>query len=219
MNVLLDLDGTLTDPKQGIVGSIQHALRSLGRDAPEESALLKYIGPPLREIFRELLGEDGDTEQAVVAYRERFVAIGMYQNAVYADIPEALQLLRERGARLFVATSKPQVYAQRILDHFGLNQYFDEVYGSELDGQRADKVDLIAHVLSVSRLDRTHTMMIGDRHHDVVGAIANGVRALGVLWGYGSREELSGAGAEALLETPGELGCLAFNKATRPLES
>ncbi len=140
MNVLLDLDGTLTDPKKGIVGSIQHALRSMGRDAPEESALLMYIGPPLRVIFRELLGEDGDTEQAVVAYRERFVASGMFENSVYPEIPEALKTLRQRGARLFIATSKPQIYAQRILDHFGLSHYFDEVYGSELDGQPAEKV-------------------------------------------------------------------------------
>src|SRR5690242_8429967 len=137
MNVLLDLDGTLTDSRKGIVGCIQHALRSLGHDAPEESALLRYIGPPLQTTFRDLLpmNKDSDTERAIAAYRERFVTIGMFENSVYADIPEALELLQARGARLFVATSKPKVYAQRILDHFELSRYFDEVYGSELDGQ------------------------------------------------------------------------------------
>lgn len=219
MNVLLDLDGTLTDPRRGIVACIQHALRSLGHDAPEESALLRYIGPPLQAAFRELLPLDSQSddgsgcERAIAAYRERFVAVGMFENSVYAGIPAALELLRDRGARLFVATSKPKVYAERILDHFELSRYFDEIYGSELDGRRADKGDLIAHVLSSSRLQREHTAMVGDRHHDAVGALANGVRAVGVLWGYGSREELSNAGAETFLEAPSELGRLAFNAA------
>jgi phosphoglycolate phosphatase len=211
MNVLLDLDGTLTDPRKGIVACIQHALRSLGHDVPEESALLRYIGPPLQTAFRELLPLDhgSESEQAIAAYRERFVAVGMFENSVYAGVPAALESLRDRGARLFVATSKPRIYAKRILDHFELSHFFEETYGSELDGRRADKGDLIAHALSSSQLDRADTAMVGDRHHDVAGALANGVRAVGVLWGYGSREELSSAGAHTLLESPSELGHLA----------
>jgi phosphoglycolate phosphatase len=216
MNVLLDLDGTLTDSRKGIVRCMQHALRSLGYAAPEESALLKYIGPPLSATFRELLPvhKYSDTERAIAAYRERFVAVGMYENSVYEDIPEALKMLRSRGARLFVATSKPKAYAQRILDHFELSHYFDGIYGSELDGQRAVKADLIAHVLSQANLHRMHTTMVGDRSHDAVGAIASGVRAVGVLWGYGSRDELSIAGAKTLLEAPSELGHIDLDNAS-----
>jgi phosphoglycolate phosphatase len=212
MNVLLDLDGTLTDSKRGIIACIQHALRSLGREAPDESTLLKYVGPPLHASFLELLRTDktSEADRALAAYRERFVAVGMFENDVYPQIPEALQSLRERGARLFVATSKPRVYAERILDHFQLSHYFDAIHGSELNGRLTDKVDLIAHALSASNLTHSQTTMIGDRHHDAVGAISNGVGIVGVLWGYGSRDELSNAGVERFLEAPHELGRVAF---------
>jgi phosphoglycolate phosphatase len=214
MNVLIDLDGTLTDSRPGIVASIQHALRALGHDAPHESALQKYIGPPLHAAFRELLpvNQDSDVARAIAAYRERYVAIGMFENAVYSGVLEALKLLRNRGARLFVATSKPQVFAQRILEHFELSHFFDKIYGSELDGQRTDKIDLISYLLAKSQLQKSETVMVGDRHHDIVGAMTNGVRAVGVLWGYGSRAELLGAGAQALLEAPSELGRMALNQ-------
>jgi len=215
VNVLVDLDGTLTDSRPGIVACIQHALGTLGYAVPEASALVKYVGPPLHAAFRELLPDHDDAyaHRALAAYRERFTAIGMFENSVYAGIPPALELLRNRGARLFVATSKPRVFAQRILDHFELKNYFDAVYGSELDGRLTDKVDLIAYVLSSAQLQPTHTTMVGDRLHDVVGAIKNGVRPVGVLWGYGSREELLSAGAATLLNAPSELGHLAFNDA------
>jgi phosphoglycolate phosphatase len=215
MNVLIDLDGTITDSRKGIVGCIQHALRSLGHDAPDESSLLRYIGPPLHAAFRELLPvkNESDIERAIAAYRERYVDVGMFENSVYEGIPEALETLRDRGARLFVATSKPEIFAQRILDHFELSRHFEKIYGSELDGRRTDKIDLITHVLSQAQLDRSRTIMIGDRHHDVVGAIANRIRALGALWGYGSREELSDAGAETLLESPSDVARLEFEKA------
>jgi len=214
MNVLLDLDGTLTDSRRGIVACIQHALRALGHEAPEEAALRRYIGPPLLAAFRELLPVErsADAEQAIAAYRERFIDVGMFENDVYPQVPEALSLLRERGARLFLATGKPRVYARRILEHFRLSHYFDEIYGSELDGRLTDKVELIAHVLSKSGLRSAQTIMVGDRHHDAVGAISNAVRAVGVLWGYGSRTELAEAGVETFLETPGELGHLNLQR-------
>jgi phosphoglycolate phosphatase len=215
MNVLIDLDGTLTDPKKGITACIQHALRSLGYNVPEEAALIRYIGPPLKEAFRELLPEDkhSEVDLAIEKYRERFTAIGMFENSVYPGIPEALKLLRSREARLFVATSKPRVFAERILDHFELSHYFGKIYGSELDGTRTNKAHLINYILSDSLLDPAHTTMVGDRLHDALGAIANGVKPVGVLWGYGSREELLGAGVDALLEAPRELGSLALANA------
>jgi phosphoglycolate phosphatase len=212
MNVLIDLDGTLTDSRPGIVACIQHALRTLGHDAPEESALLKYIGPPLHAAFRELLStnQDSEIERAIAAYRDRYVAIGMFENSVYAGIPQALAALQARGARLFVATAKPEVFAQRILERFELSHYFVAIHGSELDGRRTDKTDLIAYVLTKSQLHPTQTAMIGDRHHDIEGAIKNRVAAFGVLWGYGTREELSNAGARTLLVAPSELCSLEF---------
>jgi phosphoglycolate phosphatase len=205
VNVLFDLDGTLTDPREGIVACIQHALASLLRPVPDESALLKFIGPPLRDCFRELLGSDDGVEAAVAAYRDRFRAVGMLENAVYEGIPEALATLRTRGARLYVATSKPRVFAERILEHFDLAKHFTATYGSELDGTRSDKRELIAHVLAESRLSPHSTVMVGDRSHDVLGARANAVLPVGVLWGYGSREELTAAGAERLCVDPSEL--------------
>ncbi len=214
MNVLLDLDGTLTDSRPGIVASIRHALRALGHDAPEEAALQKYIGPPLHAAFRELLPvkADSDVARAIAAYRERYVAVGMFENDVYTGVLDSLQLLQRRGARLYVATSKPQVFAQRILEHFELSHFFENIYGSELDGQRTDKIELIAHVLAQSQLRKEQTVMVGDRHHDIVGAKTNGVRAAGALWGYGSHAELTGAGAETLLAAPSDLGSLALGE-------
>jgi phosphoglycolate phosphatase len=215
VNVLLDLDGTLTDSREGIILCMQHALRVLGRDVPDADALLHIIGPPFRIAFRQLLpgATDAEVERAIEIYRERFVPVGMFENRVYPGVPDALQRLREQGARLFVATSKPQVFARRILDHFELSQHFEQIYGSELDGGLGDKAELIAHVLADSRLDAAHSIMVGDRHHDTAGAIANRVMPVGALWGYGSREELSSAGAEALLETPADLGDLVLRRA------
>ena len=214
MNILIDLDGTLTDSKRGIIACIRHGLRSLGYEAPDESHLVKYVGPPLLQSFRAMLPPDkiSEAERALAAYRERFVAVGMFENDVYAGIPDALRALRDRGARLFVATSKPEVYAKRILEHFELAQFFEAIYGSELDGRLTEKTDLIAHVLAESRLNRADTWMIGDRKHDALGAVANGVRPIGVLWGYGSHDELMSAGVETLLAVPGELAHLSFTR-------
>jgi phosphoglycolate phosphatase len=212
MNVLIDLDGTLTDPKKGITACIQHALRSLGYNVPEEATLIRYIGPPLKEAFRELLPIDkhSEVDLAIEKYRERFTDIGMFENSVYPGIAEALESLRSRGARLLVATSKPRVFAERILEHFELSHYFEKIYGSELDGTRTNKAHLISFILSSSSLNPAHTTMVGDRLHDAMGAIANGVKPVGVLWGYGGREELLGAGVVKLLEAPRDLGSLAL---------
>ena len=205
VNVLLDLDGTLTDPREGIVACLRHALVGTGIECPSDSELERYIGPPLQESLRELIGanDPGSCEMALSLYRERFTTVGMFENAVYPAIPSALSSLRGLGAKLFVATSKPQEFAERIIQHFRLDNYFTAIYGSDLSGTRSDKAELISHILKAESLSAKTTHMVGDRKYDVIGARANDVRAIGALWGYGTREELVAAGATALCEEPG----------------
>ena len=214
MNILFDLDGTLTDPGVGIVSCIRYALERLGRDMPADQALLRYIGPPLREAFCELLNTSDRCaiDHAVNVYRERYSTIGLLENEVYAGIPEALAQLTERGDALFVATSKPEIYAQRILEHFGLAGHFRKIWGCELDGTRSDKGELIAHLLQHEKLTPAETLMIGDRSHDAVGARANGIVPIGVLWGYGDEAELTSAQCEMLLRRPQELTSLSLRR-------
>jgi phosphoglycolate phosphatase len=200
--IFFDLDGTLTDPKPGITRSIQYALDKLGQPTiPAEDELTWCIGPPLRASFVKLLGE-GSADLAVAHYRERFSDIGLYENAVYAGVEDVLTALRQSGHRLFVATSKAHVYATHIIDHFDLRQYFERVFGSELDGTRADKSDLLAYALKTTSVDSSRATMIGDRSHDMIGARNNGIRCIGVLYGYGSEQELTAAGAACLCATP-----------------
>lgn len=202
--VLLDLDGTLTDPKPGITQCIAHALQSLGHEVPPLDNLTWCIGPPLRSSFCELIGED-QADAALAIYRERFSTIGLYENSVYPGIPECLARLVASGLRLALATSKPRVYAEKILTHFNLDHWFTAVYGSELDGTRSAKEDLIRWILDQEMVKPEEAVMVGDRRHDVVGAGACGLRAVGVLYGYGSREELESAGARVLCREPGEI--------------
>ena len=204
--IYFDLDGTLTDPKPGITRSIQYALQRLDHPTmPTEDELTWCIGPPLRASFVRLLGGEDSADRAVSLYRERFSEIGLYENAVYDGISEVLTTLSQSGQRLFVATSKPHVFATRIVEHFGLRHHFEHVFGSELDGTRVDKSDLLAYALKVAAVDPVKTLMIGDRSHDMIGARNNGMGAVGVLYGYGSREELVGAGASQVCATPAEV--------------
>lgn len=195
--LFLDLDGTLTDPALGIVRCIEHALGALNQPVPEREQLLHWIGPPLRDSFATLLGAQW-ADQAVALYRERFANVGLYENELYTGVGAALDALCRGGRTLYVVTSKPRVFAERIVEHFGIEGYFASVYGSELDGTRADKAQLIAHALRDARLLPRAVKMIGDRKHDVLGAKANGLDCAGVLWGYGSRQELLLAGADRL---------------------
>ena len=208
MNILFDLDGTLTDPREGIVGCIKHALATLQRPVPNDNVLATFIGPPLRDTFRVLLGSEHEVDTAVAAYRERFTGVGMFENAVHEGIPEVIDALSARGARLFVATSKPHVFARQILAYFGLDKRFEAIYGSELDGRLADKTELVNHALAASRLAPADIVMVGDRLHDVVGALRNGVFPVGVLWGFRSEQELLTAGAKKILRHPHELSNL-----------
>ena len=191
-HVLFDLDGTLTDPAPGIVRCIEHALAEFGAEPPPADELRRFIGPPLQDTFAELLGthEPAPVERAIALYRERFGDVGLFENAVFPGIPDVLDELRAAGCRLYVATSKPTVFAERIVAHFDLSRRFEAVYGSELSGERTDKADLLAHLLGEESLVAGKACMIGDRRHDIAGAKAVGVRSIGVLWGYGSAEEL-----------------------------
>ena len=212
MNLLFDLDGTLTDSFPGITNCIAHALVALGKTSPPRESLRWCIGPPLRNSFQQLLASDGEklAEEALALYRDRYGAIGLFENEVYEDIPETLDALIEDGHTLYVATAKPAVHAERIIDHFGLRHRFKAVYGADLDGHRSDKAVLISHVLQSESIAPSDTVMIGDRKHDILGAKANGLRAFGVLWGYGSQEELMASGAHACIAHPRDLVTVAF---------
>ncbi len=205
--LLFDLDGTLTDPKVGITKSIRYALDKMERPYPPNASLDWCIGPPLQESFATLLQDDDPQlgQEALRLFRERFSTVGLYENSPYPAIPQLLDTLQESGLQLFIATSKPAVYAKKIVAHFDLEKYFLTVYGSELDGRLTHKNELIQHVLQQEKLPHHQTLMIGDREHDILGAKANTVSAAGVTWGYGSPEELTAAGAATLLHQPMDL--------------
>ena len=205
--ILFDLDGTLTDPREGITRCIAYALERMGVASPPLDDLCFAIGPPLRRSLAQLLGDDSPAavERAIALYRERFADVGLFENALYDGVGEALADLAGGGATRVVATSKPRVYAERIIRHFALDTHFTAVHGCELDGTREDKRDLLAHLLPHHGFDALHALMIGDRGADMVAARHHGVAALGALWGYGTRDELAAAGAQILCERPHDL--------------
>jgi phosphoglycolate phosphatase len=204
-SILFDLDGTLTDPFVGITSSIQHALRQMGKEPPPSEELRRYIGPPLQANFMEMLGDEAMAIEAVGFYRQRYGEVGKFENELIPGILEALQTVKDAGHTLFVATSKLETYSLDIIDHFGLAPFFRRVHGSALDGSRADKGELIRYILLTEGLDPRRTVMIGDRLHDAHGAARNDVQAIGVLWGFGDRAELEGAGAARIAASPAEL--------------
>lgn len=201
--MLFDLDGTLTDPQEGITNSVAYALEQYGIHVEDRSTLNKFIGPPLKDSFMEYYGFAEDrAEEAVWKYREYFNEDGIFENKVYPGIPQMLQRLNDQGKILIVATSKPTVYAKRILERFELNQYFADVQGSEMDGRRTKKEEVISYALEQNQItDNAQAVMIGDREHDIIGAKKCGLDSIGVLFGYGSREELDGCGADQIVDT------------------
>ena len=204
---LFDLDGTLTDPGIGITNSVMYALEKFGIHVSDRAELFSFIGPPLGESFRRQFGfSEEQAQKAVEYYREYFRPKGIFENSVYEGIPELLKKLRERNITVALATSKPYEFAVRILEHFELKQYFDYIGGATMDGRISKKADVIAHLLDeFGNVDEAEVLMIGDRAQDVEGARANGLHSAGVLWGYGSAEELQGAGADYLAAKPEEL--------------
>jgi phosphoglycolate phosphatase len=216
--LLVDLDGTLTDPAEGIIGCFRLALEALGRIAPPAAELHWIIGPPLRPSFAEALKGDGDPEEALKIYRGRYAVEGLFEATVYDGVKEALAELRTSGTRLFLCTAKPLVYAERILSHFDLEQHFEGAYGDELGGRFQDKADLIAHILERERLEPEDCCMWGDRKHDVLAATRNGIPTIGALWGYGGADELRAAGAAAFCEAPSHVPA-AFNALARAVRA
>lgn len=194
-NILFDLDGTLTDPQEGILGCIEYALDRLGANIPHRDHLKKYIGPSLWESFKEMLNTDSDerADEAVMIYRERFSTEGKFENSPYEGIHETLQQLSDYGYNLFICTSKPGVFARDIAEHFKFAQYFKEIYGSRLDGSLVDKTELIAHIIKTEGLAPEKSVMIGDRKYDILGAKNNGLSPYGVSYGFGTAEELKDA--------------------------
>ncbi|MFB4368124.1 MULTISPECIES: HAD family hydrolase [unclassified Pseudomonas] len=191
--VLFDLDGTLTDPREGITRSVQYALSKLDIHEPNLVALEHFIGPPLLQCFMHTYNlSEARAWEAVNHYRDRFREVGLYENQLFDGVIELLQLLQEQGRTLYIATSKPTVFASEIARHFDFARYFKAIYGSELDGARTHKVELIAHLLEQEGLDAADTLMIGDRKHDLIGAHSNGLQAVAVGYGFGSLEELAG---------------------------
>lgn len=201
--LLFDLDGTLTDPFEGISRCFQYALDRLEVDA-NGFDFRTLIGPPMQEAFQALAAPD-NVARGIAYYRDRFRTTGIYENALYPGIEELLARLAP-SYPLFVCTSKPAVFANEILQHFGISRYFRAVYGSELDERFAHKPELLAHLLETERLAAAGAILIGDRKHDVIAALENGVTAYGAAWGYGSVEELQTAGAHAIFENPPALG-------------
>ncbi|PLX66226.1 MAG: hypothetical protein C0603_12525 [Denitrovibrio sp.] len=190
-NILFDLDGTISDPQLGIINCIVYALEKLNVDVPERNSMNKYIGPPLWESFKEMLGTESKEEahEAVVIYRERFSKIGMFENTPYDGIFETLDSLKKHGYQLFICTSKPTVYAKQIAEHFKFDSYFNEIYGSNLNGSHVEKTELIAHIIQTEKINPYESAMIGDRIYDITGAINNGLSPYGVSYGYGNQEE------------------------------
>ncbi|MBV9495792.1 MAG: HAD hydrolase-like protein [Acidobacteria bacterium] len=202
--LIFDLDGTLTDPREGITRCIRHALEHLGLDSPQTHDLERWIGPPLLDTFTAIVGSDR-APVALEAFRARYGEVGLYENRLYDGIASALASLQRVGHTLLVATSKPRPYAVRILEHFDLHRLFDGVYGAELSGERAAKTELLTHLLREERLDAKDAVMIGDRKHDVVAAKAVCMRSVGVAWGFGSKDELKNAGADTICASIDEL--------------
>lgn len=206
--VLFDLDGTLTESGEGITRSVQYALEKIGKPEPDLEKLRVFVGPPLLEQFMKYAGLDEETgREAVAFYRERYNVTGIYENRVYPGIPEALEELRRRGYLLAVASSKPEHYVKQILDYFHLTEYFREIVGSEMNGTRTKKSQVIEEALRRLKLTehREQVLMIGDKEHDVFGAREAGVECVAVSYGYGSMEELRSAGPLQIVNSAQEL--------------
>ena len=203
--LLFDLDGTLTDNYSGIAAPIRYALARLDMPIPNDAALRSCVGPPLRETFARFLetNDEARIELAIGCYRERYADIGWQENVVFDGIIELLAVLVAQRQRLFLCTAKPEIFARRIVEHFGFASHFVGIYGTDLAGAFDDKAKLLRHLLTAEGLDASETVMIGDRGNDVRAAHANDVCAIGVLWGFGSREEL--ADADALAVNPQNL--------------
>ena len=207
--ILFDLDGTLIDSEPGICATLAHAFAQIGAQLPPREVLRSWIGPPFWQSFPSVLGDDAQRiEAAIEHYRVRFEEIGWSEHAVYAGIAEMIGALAAARRPLAIVTTKPQRQAQKIIDHLPFGAAFERVYGPDSNGRHCAKAEMIAQALQDFAIRAEDAVMVGDRHFDIEGARANGVRALGVGWGFGSHEELERAGAEAIVDTPAQLAAL-----------
>ncbi|MGN1319100.1 MAG: HAD family hydrolase [Lachnospirales bacterium] len=210
--ILFDLDGTLTDAYEGITNSVKYSLEYFGIHIEDKSVLKKFIGPPLKESYMVFYDfDDEKANKAVEKYREYFSPKGVFENRVYEGIKELLENLKNMGLKLVVCTSKPQIYAKRITEHFDLDKYFEYVCGSELDGRRTNKAEVIEYAINKFNIDKDNVIMVGDRLHDIVGANKNGIKSIGVLFGFGSEKELNETGADFIAKTPQDIKNIICN--------
>ncbi|WP_257167775.1 HAD hydrolase-like protein [Bradyrhizobium sp. SRS-191] len=216
-SVLLDLDGTLIDSRPSIAASALAALRSLGHAPDETLDFTGFIGPPLQDMMHVLLRAHGDdrVDEAVLAYRQHYGDVGLFDCALYPGIRDELHEMHRAGLRIYLATSKRELFARRILEHLDLASYFQAIHGSVPSGELDHKPELLAHILMERNIAAQHGVMVGDRRHDVAGAHAVGMRSLGVLWGYGGRDELETAGADRLVDNPSDLARTVLSMLTR----
>lgn len=212
LTLFFDLDGTLIDPKEGITSSIQHALQRVGmEEIPSQDDLTWCIGPPLWNSFDVLLGPGADLDRAVRYYREHYTDEAMYLADVYDGIGEMFDALHQVDAQIFVATSKPEIYANQIIEHFGVHAHVERLFGSELDGTNSDKTDLLKYALDETGADPARCVMVGDRRFDIFGARNNDIPSVGALWGYGEPDELRNAEADAMAGVPEEIPEIVFD--------
>lgn len=204
--IFFDLDGTLTDSEEGITKSVQYGLKKMGvTDCDDLSALRHFIGPPLSESFKEFF-EGEDIKRAIAFYRERYSTIGWKENRLYDGIKDMLNEIKESGRKIYMATSKPEIFAKDIAELFEISEYFDGICGATTDGVRNTKEDVVKYAIEVcGETNPDNILMVGDRHHDVDGAGEFGIKTLGVTYGFGTREELLGCGAIAVVDTPDEV--------------
>ncbi|WP_105141884.1 HAD family hydrolase [Streptococcus suis] len=204
--ILFDLDGTLTDSGQGILNSVAYALEKMGIEEPDTANLNRFIGPPLYESFSRFYQlSPEDTQSAVDAFRIYFKEKGMFENQLYPGIIPLLEELRTAGKTLVIATSKPEIFAKQILEHFGIAHYFDVIAGASLDSSRISKADVIGYAINQLEAFPKHAVMIGDREHDIEGARMHQLPAIGVLYGYGNKQDFEKAGATMIVETVQDL--------------
>ncbi|MGN1024778.1 MAG: HAD family hydrolase [Faecousia sp.] len=202
--VLFDLDGTLTDSGEGIINCAVFAMERLGIPVPPREELGVFVGPPLWDTFRQFGVPADRVDEAVEIFRSRYVPIGKFENTPYPGIREVLEVLRAQGRKLYVATSKPEVTAREILEHFDLSRYFTEICGASVDKTRSSKEDVIAYLLSLDAC-KEQSVMVGDTAFDVIGAAAHGIPTIGAAWGYGKTEDMVSAGAAAIARSPEDL--------------
>ena len=215
-NILSDLDGTLTDPDDGGSIRVRSKFPSKNRTSPGVDQLDWCIGPPLRGSFSRLLNTKDGTllDQALFHYRKRFSESGMFENVIYPEVIPSLRRIKAAGIRVFLATSKPKVFAKQILDHFNLTQFFNAVYGSELNGHLSDKGELVGHILDTEHLDPKVTLIVGDRSHDIIGGKKNGIMTAAVRYGYGILEELTSSNPDFIFDTLSDLAAFIESETT-----